>query len=59
MLQKYGLSTSLDERVGLEFIDQKKLIITDVMSETESRIESESQVTSQSFIGMNNMLPSP
>ena len=59
MLQKYGLSTDLDQRVGLEFIDQSKLFLSDDITETESQLESESQVTSKSFIGMDNMFSTP
>ena len=40
MLAKYGLSTGLDERVGLEFIDLKK---TNFLNDDGS----ESQITSR------------
>ena len=57
LFQKYGLSTSLEERVGLEFIDKHKSLTIDDISESASHLETESQITSQSFIGPDQASP--
>ena len=44
MLAKYGLSTSLDQKVGLEFIDFEK-------SNVSKDDRSESQITDRSLFG--------